>query len=365
MLRLLFVFLVGCGSKTGLLIDEFRPDGGADASWDAGRDAGFDANVCEPGEQPLTRRVPEIMFVIDRSRSMRFTIDGREPEPDEISRWDLLRDALDRSLRPRERDLAFGALTFPDAPDVSMSIEEACQLELSLDVPIRQRNTNRLLELFDSLPAGGTPTAPALDEARRQFTRRPLSGVTRFAILATDGAPNCNPSPPVPPPGCTCTGDSPEACLGPDGAFQCLDDTTAIEAIDQLFRAGIPVYVIGSIDDPRFAGVLDQMAEAGGRPRMGPGRQFYDVRVPADFDNALQSITDTIARCVFYLTGGFGGGEVATVEVDGMQVPRDDMHVEGWDFTDTTTGEVTFFGGACDLAAQPGATIRAITACPE
>lgn len=365
MSRLLLLFLVGCGSKTGLYIDEYKPDGGTDAGFDGGLDAGFDADFCVPGEQPLLRRVPEIMFVIDRSRSMRFTIDGREPEPGEISRWDLLRDALDRSLRPRERDLAFGALTYPDAPEVSTSIEEACQLDLSVDVPIRTRNTTALLRLFDTLPSGGTPTAPGLDEAKRQFERRERSGVTRFAILATDGAPNCNPFPPIPPPACICTGDSPDACLGPDGAFQCLDDTTAISAVENLERAGIPVYVIGSIDDPRFVGVLDQMAVAGGRPRPAGDRRYYDVRQPEDFDSALQSITDTIARCVFYLSSGSTGADVTGVEVNGMEVPRDEMHEEGWDFTDTTTGEVTFFGGACDLAAQPGARILAIAECPE
>jgi hypothetical protein len=363
-----FVALVmcGCGAKTGLLI----PD--ADLPEDAGRDAGIDAGMCEPQTIPLVRRGAQLMFVIDRSNSMAETFDGDDMPRLGESRWELVGVALRDALSDADELFEIGAKFYPrwseaDPPDPVA----ACAVDEGIDLAPARSNVDSLLWVFSSTgPEGGTPTAMALSEVRDFFSLRPPT-IPRFVILATDGGPNCNPDTGVHHSVCQCTGDPPDCTSDATwGPFNCIDDTRTVRVIRDLHDGmEIPVYVIGILDPtrPDLADVLDEMAIAGGRPRdeIG-GRRFYDVRDPEGLRGAIDTITDSISRCVFSLGRVPLPSEVVSLSVDGVTIARDASRVDGWDFTTEDRAELTLFGSACARATSTDGDVVATIECrPE
>ena len=359
------VLALGCGAKTGLLIPDSGPDGGMDA----GIDSGVDAAVCMPEPVALERRGAQLMFVIDRSNSMADTIDGRDPVPPELDRWQELRAALGATLTTADPLLEVGAEFFPTSTAAGATTpEEACLTDTGIDLVPARGNTPNLLSIFDTTsPAGGTPTALALDEASNFFERRPAPGVPRFVVLATDGGPNCNPNTGIPFDRCVCTGGRMACSEATFGPFNCLDGERTLEAMDRLANdVGVPVYVIG-IDDPTrpdLGDYLGQLAVAGGRPRM-EAPFFYSVRREADLRSALDEITGSIAQCVFTLEPIPGEAETLLVRVDDLRIARDGTRAEGWDFTAPDRSELTLFGTACARVTEGGGEVTAEIACEE
>jgi hypothetical protein len=357
--------LASCGAKTGLLI----PDASRDP--DAGTDAGIDAGMCMPRPVALERRGAQIMFVIDRSNSMDDTLDGRVPEPGELRRWDLLAQTLESVLSGADPLLELGAEFYPRAIPGASTPEEACSVDTGIDLAPARGNAGELLDFFTSTqPAGGTPTALGLEEARAFFERRPDLRLPRYVVLATDGGPNCNPDTGIPVETCVCTDSRPRACvLDPVvGPYNCLDEVRTLDAVRGLATdLGIPVYVIG-MDDPTrpdLADVLDRMAVAGDRPREEPGeRRFYSVRRPDDLRGALTTITESVSRCVFNVAPVPAPTDAVELRVDGLFVPRDPTRSEGWDFTTSSRSELTLFGGTCERVTRTGAEVIAEIVCP-
>lgn len=346
----------GCGARTGLTIPEY--DAGLDAPIDAGTDAPDAPPVCVPGEFPLVPTSADVVFTIDRSGSMRLTIDGVEDAPPELWRWAILRDSLAGAFATLDPRVRVGAKFYPDPIDVTLPDvppEVACLTSGGIDVPISATGAARVLEIFDSTEAlGGTPTALALAESARAL--RASTSPRRFVVLATDGGPNCNSG--LAPP-CICT-SRPEDCLAPDGHWSCLDDSRTLEVIRATFGSGIPVFVVG-IEDPRrpdLAMVLDAMAVAGGRPREGTTRRFYSVRTAAELREALDVITSSISQCGFVSPSVPTDEGTFSLTIDGDVVPRGEL--DGWAWTDRPRGELELFGAWCERAQRPGAEVVAI-----
>lgn len=362
-----------CGAKTGLLIpDADLPE---DAGMDAPMDSGPDAQVCMPQPIALERRGAQVFLAIDRSNSMENNLAGGDPTPFEPSRWEVLGQVLGEVLLADEDPLLeLGAKFYPGVDSMgSRTPEEACFVDTGVDVTPARGNAARVLSFFDTtLPAGGTPTAAALEEVRAFYESRPAPGIPRFVVLATDGGPNCNPDTGVPPSRCVCTGTPRDRFCDPASPFapyNCLDDVRSVEVVRALFEdLGVPVYVIG-IDDPSrpdLADVLDEMAVAGGRPRDdGDGRRFYSVRDIDDLSGALTTITESIARCVFDLDPVPPADATVELRVDGVFIPQDRTRTEGWDFTRPDRREVTLFGGACARVTETGGTVTADILCDE
>ncbi len=353
------VFVAGCGAKTGLEIPEYRLDAGRDARDTSVDSPTFpDSPMCMPGRFPLRPDVAEVMLVIDRSASMRLNIAGEADLPPSQWRWAILRDALSASLAGLDSRVLVGAKFYPDpifmpAPDA----ETACRSSDTIDVFPAMGTAPAILGIFDSPePLGGTPTAVALASAARGFS---TTAERRFLVLATDGAPNCNPDTGVPQDRCVCTSPR-DACLADrPGAFACLDDRRTLDVITGLRATeDIPTYVIG-IDGPDFRDVLDQMAVAGGRPRMIPGeRSFYSVRSPDQLRMALEEITGSISACGFLTPALPPTDATFSIEIDGSVVVEDP--VDGWTWANRVTGELELHGAACDAVRAPGHRIEAI-----
>jgi hypothetical protein len=366
------VAVASCGSRTGLWgsdIEGSLPD--ASRLEGSVRDAPEEGAVkCTPGRFTFELATAQLMFVIDRSGSMAFSLDGRQPDTDGnlppgiLSRWDTLRDALFSTITPFDNALAMGAKFYPEeSPPGPAPADEACRTDVGVGIPPARGNSASIIDVFDTTrPNGGTPTSEAIRLAAQyiQGTR----SVARTMVVATDGAPNCNGA--LDRTRCTCTsvtgncqGGGPQG----GGEFNCLDDTRTIGVVRDIFQTmKIPVYVIGigSTERPAFLKVLDDMAVAGGRPR--PTAPFhYNVQTSAEMKAALGSISEGVAKCTYLTPSAPTDPNAISVEIDGKPIARDPSHTNGWDWVDQAFGTLAFFGAACTSASAGTATTSQIT----
>ena len=365
--------IVSCGSRTGLFGPEpdfFTGDAGRDANADAGPDG---IVPCVPGRFTFELALTQLMFVVDRSRSMRFTLEGDDNVPRRLWRWTLLQNALRRTIVSFDDQIAMGAKFFPEelTPADGTSPQRSCRTEPGIGIAPKRGNAQAILDVFDdTIPLGGTPTAPAIRSAASFLTQ--TRSTSRTIILATDGAPNCNGA--LDGDTCICTGMSsnglPVSCAGERGRYSCLDDDGTIGAIrDTAEDLKIPVYVIGigGLERPEFMQVLDEMAVAGGRPLPGPTRH-YNVQSESELTVALESIRDSAAKCTYLTPSAPTDPDSIAVEIDGISIPRDQTKTNGWDWVDKAFGELAFFGPACALAQGadgPPAVVTGVVTCDE
>jgi hypothetical protein len=356
-----------CGSKTGLFGPEGQgllPDGALADSSDP-----VDGQVpCVPGEFDLELARAQLMFVLDRSGSMAFTLDGRREQPRSQWRWSILRNALEDTIASFDQQMQMGAKFFPEP----MTLEQAsdpsfsCRTESGVGIAPKLNNSSAILDVFDTTePLGGTPTAEAVRLAA-QFVTGSRS-VARTIVLATDGEPNCNGA--LDEDRCICTNQSGN-CVGNDRfRFSCLDDTRTIDTIRQVADVQkVPVYVIGigNTFRPEYLKVLDEMAIAGGRPRPTAPR-YYSVQTSAEMTDAFTTIRDSIAKCTYLTPSSPLDPDAISVEIDGVTILRDPTRQNGWDWVDQSFGEMAFFGTACDRAQGDGAVskVTGVVSCEQ
>jgi hypothetical protein len=335
--------LTGCGARTGLEVDpeDAGMDGGVlQGPDDAGTDAGVDAPpACVPGVVALEAGRTDVVFVIDRSGSMAATFEGAPPLPGELTRWEILESAMDDALgafRGRSA-IAVGAKFFPSRS--SRTVDDSCAVLPGLDVPIGVGSAPGVVAGFARWdPAGGTPLAPALEEAILALDAVATERSAQFIVMATDGAP-------------TCTSNAASASL------------------DAIRRAheerGIDVVVVGIASTAPEVALLDLMAETGGRPRrIGDSeRRFYDARDPALLGSLLGEVTNDLARCVFAVPIPPRPDDEVEVLVGGEVVPSDPARSNGWDWTSESRAQLSLFGEACDRAIALDGDVRANITC--
>jgi hypothetical protein len=300
---------------------------------------------CNPETYTLKQSpAPEVYLVVDRSGSM--NLPGATPMK---TRWEELKDAVDAALAQYESSIHFGLIMYPSGNECGTSGPQVLFDKDGL-VPINA-------QLNATTPAGGTPTAAALNNAAASLNEFGSMDAPKFLILATDGGPNCNyflESNPT----CTCTDAMPEYCCTnyPGtcllGSF-CLDDAGTLGVLTALRGQGIDSFIIGLAGTESYKALLDRMAEEGGRPQMNAPTKFYDASNEAALLAALQSIAVSVLSCEIDLGMAPKVPDAVTVYVDGVEVPRDENQVNGWDYTDNTNVTIKLFGPACD-AIQDG-----------
>lgn len=360
--------LVACGSKTGL----FGPDGTNGPAPLPTPEAGIPDVVRPPPDAPPDGPVPctpgrfdfdpataQLMFVIDRSGSMAYTLDGREPNPGETDRWTILRNGLATALTGFDQEVAMGAKFYP-ATFTNPALQ--CDVNPGIDVQIKLGNASSIVQVFDdTAPIGGTPTAEALRIAAEHVSK--IRGIARTLVLATDGAPNCNFDHPTSP--CVCTSADPNACNPVDDVSLCLDDAVTIATVKNIADVQkVPVYVIGigSTENATFRKVLDDMAVAGGRSKPTSPR-YYSAATTTELNTALTSIRDSVSSCTFLTPSAPTDPDAITVEVAGVIIKRDPSRTEGWDWIDQSYGTLALFGQACIDAQKGTAKVSGVVRC--
>jgi hypothetical protein len=354
--------VASCGSRTGLFGPEGQgllPDGAIPDG-----EAPDGAVPCVPGEFDLELATAQLMFVLDRSGSMAFTLDGRRDQPRSQWRWTILRNALEDTITGFDQQMAMGAKFFPEPMTQDQALDPAfsCRTDTGVGIAPKRGNASAIISVFDTTePLGGTPTAEAVRLAAQFVTGSRF--VARTIVLATDGEPNCNGD--LDQNHCLCTNQS-GVCTGNERLrYSCLDDTRTIDTIRNVAdNEKIPVYVIGMGNTfrPEYLHVLDEMAIAGGRPRTDSPR-YYSVQTAAEMTTAFQTIRDSVAKCTYLTPSSPIDPNAISVKIDGVTILRDQTKQNGWDWVDQGFGEIALFGTACDRAQTGSPKITGAVSC--
>jgi len=311
-----------------------------------------DAN-CGLQNYALDRRPAVVVLLQDRSTSMRNTLSSG------ATRWATLVDAVKPALQQTQAGISWGFKLFPDGkvcgvtPGVAIApaLNNAGPITAALDAIQVTQNSADNLGLWD-----GTPVAPALRQTALYLASLP-GDKQKVILLATDGQPTC------------AGGDS---LLG--GGDPDTDDfPSGPAAVAEVAAMGIKVPVVGiafskTWDPAKLKQneiTLNDMAKAGGMPRpMDPA--YYAANTAADLTAAFAQITGIVISCTFDLKGMKPPSpDDVAVKIDGVKVPRDKTHAEGWDY-DADLANVVVYGQSCEQLKGAGATsnVQIIFGCP-
>lgn len=244
----------GGGSATGGGVAA----GGGTATGGGSSDGGVDAGTLVG----LTHK-PEVILVLDRSGSQNDPVDA---DAGSLTKWALVNASLASLLTKQGAEARFGVVQFP--------IDNVCAGPTTwlVSLPTGSNDDAAALKAWSASvgsaistisPLGGTPTALALNFVATNAPAQ-IEGRERFAVLITDGVPNCNPSNPVnmcSGGSCTCTASS---CSGTFCSLGCLDDTGAINALTALKNKGVTTTIVGVGRDVATSTTLSAMANASG-----------------------------------------------------------------------------------------------------
>ena len=308
----------------------------------------------------LTRRRVTAILVIDRSGSM------ADRGSDGTPKWEALLRSL-RAVLPRvDRDVSLGLILFPQAPPGDAGASggsSTCEVSTALAVEPAPASAANVLATLDATgPRGNTPTYAGLRVAEHWFNTVPDLEGERYVILATDGAPNCNPTL---LPGCRCTG-APSGCGDPMrfSSNSCLDDR-AVGMIEVLRGQGVGTYVLGLDGVQAFTDVLDAMAAAGGHARATAPR-YYSAVTAEELTREFESVTSSLLECRFVLDSAPPDPRLVDVRLDGASLLYDVRHADGWDWADGDHREIRFYGRTCELVREATGGTRVVAAfgCP-
>jgi hypothetical protein len=279
--------------------------GPADAGGDRVIGPSVDAN-CGLRTYQLDRRPAEVLLLQDRSQSMSNHLPNSGP-----TRWEATVMATTNVVGSTEAALAWGLKLFPDT-------DMACMVSDGVDVPPRPLNAENVIgEISAAGPtADGTPTNLAIRKAAA-YLRGLGTSTPKYILLATDGDPNCLDS--------LTSGDASK------------DYDGAVAAIADAAKAGIPTAVVGisfsASSTPNVKEVaLNRMAVAGSMPRAGGPPSYYAASSTADLITAFSAITGQLISCTFPLDQTPPSPADVAVNLNDKRLPRDETHLDGWDY---------------------------------
>jgi hypothetical protein len=237
-----------------------------------------------------------VLIVQDKSGSM-----NDPPSTGGASKWSQVTSAIDGAVMSTQAAIYWGLKFFPS--------DNSCGVNNGVDVNVATSNYNAIHNaLSQRSPGGSTPTAHAMLSAG-QYLAGLQDGNNKYIVLATDGLPNCA-----------------------GGVASAADDAGAEMAVSTVAGMGIHTFVIGISTDAMSDATLNQMAQNGGEPRPSGPPYYYLANNQADFSTAMMTIAGQVVSCTFALTQVPPNPSLVTVQADGVDVPRDTTHMNGWDF---------------------------------
>ena len=310
-------FACSNGSKQQTL-DASTSDTGDDTDPSDGGDE------CDEIDFPLAGEPPSIALVVDRSYSMMLG-----------DQWEMLESSLVEITAQMDFQIRFALLLFPHEQGLCAPASAVP------DVPFADQNADEIADLlYVTNPFGpGTPTAMSLLNAYLALLNEEPES-RKFAILATDGAPNCSIDPTM---SCdTCVSSDPsELCEDP---FICLDDQMTYAQVTEYHdNWGVDTYVIGLGGAYEFWDqVMSNIAEKGGTG------DYYPIDNPETLTSALQEIAAETTECTFEVDwealeeGASDNPDLVNVYADGyiMTYSEDCSDQHGWHWLDENTIEL-------------------------
>jgi hypothetical protein len=312
------------------VIDFQQPSGGGDDAFEWPNIDGGPAipppnnnGTCGGQQIPIQLKpgnVPDLHMVVDRSGSMLSSIDKTIPGAD--SKWVVMQKIIGSMVDQYASTVRFGLTLYP--------AETGACTAGGVNVPLQKGNSPAIKNhIATAKPTGATPTAPTLSGVRSYLAQTPKGSGPRFVLLATDGKPNCTSG----------GGDA---------------KTNTMNEVQQLAASGTKVFVLGFGDivagDPTF---LDQLATAGGAPKVTGPNKFYQATNEQELKDALFKIAGGIIPppCTYKLNSRPPVPDKVTVKFDGQPIPRSKSRTDGWNYT-SNGGEITFYGSFCTKLRQ-------------
>jgi hypothetical protein len=316
-------------------------DAAAGTGGGPGSDAGYinDAPVCNLQNIKLEKVPPELLLVLDRSSSMN-RIPVGAPVGSMATLWTDALGAVDEVVKSTQTAVQWGLKMFP--------VPTGCMVADGTEIPIAANNYDMVIgkakmtgtNTTSGGNTGGTPTDTAMAKATAYLMSLPSKN-PKYIVLATDGQPTC------------AAGVSADLNLaGP----------ATINAIKAAGAAGFKTYVIGIAIEGSLV-TLNEMADAGGVPRMDPANRFYPVANRADLTAALNVITGQVSNCIFPLDKAPPDKDAVAVKVDNERVPPSAM--DGWSYTSAMNTAIQLNGSWCERVKTKAADVAIIFGCPN
>jgi len=280
--------------------------------------------------------VPDIMLVVDRSKSMDDEISAG------LTKWQALLSAVDATTQALQSKIDFG-LTSYAAVGTDLCAPGAVLIE-----PASGTADAIKAKLTADGTGGATPTAASLRavSAYLATTRAGHENHPPTVLLATDGAPNCNAALSLP---CRCSVGTEMMCTL-DEPRNCLDDMATYAAVDELVNRTppVPVYVIGLPGTEAFTDVLSEMARRGGTARTSEPA-YYAASDAAALSSALEEIVTGLISCTFTLSVAPELPRRVQVYIDDTEIAHTDDQSSGWAYASADNTSFELFGPACAL----------------
>jgi hypothetical protein len=269
---------------------------------------------------------PNVLIVLDRSGSMDDNLGG-----DQGTKWQVAQAAIGQVVNEYGAYVQFGLSLYPGI-DPACDVGSGCAPgDVFVDV-----GTGTAGEIVDVLALVetctlGTPTAEALeglqDYSGLEDLERP-----NFILLITDGKSTCDDPVPV--------------------VSALRDQTPEIKTFVVGFGKGA---------DPDE---LNGMAEAGGTALEGDPK-YYQADDAQALVDAFAEIAGSVLSCTFVLDMVPPNPDELYVYINGEEVPRDPIHMDGWDYV-PQTNQITFYGPPCALLQSGQAKdLEIIFGCPQ
>ncbi|NUP08657.1 MAG: VWA domain-containing protein [Polyangiaceae bacterium] len=316
------------------------------------------ASICGSDVHHPVTHPPLVYFVIDRSGSMsELDVDSGD------SRYSRVVEAAVTMVDELGALVRAGAAVFPH-PDADL--EDECPAGVEVYAPKIGAGPNSFENAIDTEPFGGTPIGATLEAVTDKILEE---DGPRAVILATDGAPNCNPDTSCGPENCmvNLAGECPpdiENCCDPEVGgtpLNCVDRQATVLAVQTLANAGADVYVVGIPGSEQFSAVLDQMAVVGGVPQEGAETYYYRVDELDTLSELFKSIGASLVSCTYDLEDPPEAPGKTNVYFDGSVVLQDSEN--GWVWVDEDTIELV--GAACQKLKTGKVTeVQIVSGCP-
>lgn len=288
---------------------------------------------CQVEETLVEPIPPSVLLILDKSGSMsmeKWDHDNNAQTPT-VTRWYSLFKVVESVVTKFNATVHFGVKLYPKLGAGSYVDSGACIVTPGVEVPIAPMNKNQVLSVVpaaDFEVLGGTPMETGLKEGFKYLSTLD-PGLQRFAILVADGEISD-----------TCQGEN-------------INEAVAFVE-DQYNLYGIPTYVVGIDVDPSTSEQLTSLADAGGKPKIGP-EPFYQTNNQIELEAAIQGIIDDTLSCVIAVDPAPTQPELFEVWIGDTQLAKAGSCADnGWVWTKDDFTEIELCGDACKLLKKTG-----------
>lgn len=269
---------------------------------------------CGAQEFALTKVVPNVMIVLDRSGSM----EGDVQDSDK-NRWEVAKDAIFKLVTTFNEEIRFGLVTY------SACVGNGCSAG-EIVVPVADLAGGAIQQFLADkgnsyLCDSGDPETSTGNTLKALVGQPQVQDPTRAnaVLLITDG----------------------------NESGECQDNTNGPAAAAELFGQAIsvPTYAVGFAD-----GILGSLAEIATNGGTG---MPYNANNPASLEAALDAIAGAVVSCTFELDSPPDDPSEIYVFFEDMVpgVPNDPNN--GWTY-DPNNNTITFHGAACEALKSGG-----------